>query len=77
LLPQLGASLFYPILGGLASKIKKSWTAVQKTDIMNITTGTALGKTYTTEVPDELIFIYSKHVYFRAHIEGGAGVQID
>lgn len=43
---------------------------------MNITTGTALGKTYTTEVPDELIFIYSKHVYFRAHIEGGAGVQI-
>lgn len=43
---------------------------------MNITTGTALGKTYTTEVPDEVIFIYSKHVYFRAHIEGGAGVQI-
>lgn len=43
---------------------------------MNITTGTALGKTYTTEVPDELIFIYSKHVYFRAQIEGGAGVQI-
>lgn len=43
---------------------------------MNITTGTALGKTYTTEVPDELIFIYSKHVYFHAHIEGGAGVQI-
>lgn len=43
---------------------------------MNITTGTALGKTYTTEVPNELIFIYSKHVYFRAHIEGGAGVQV-
>lgn len=43
---------------------------------MNITTGTVLGKTYTTEVPDEVIFIYSKHVYFRAHIEGGAGVQI-
>lgn len=43
---------------------------------MNITTGTALGKTYTTEIPDEVIFIYSKHVYFRAQIEGGAGVQI-
>lgn len=43
---------------------------------MNITTGTVLGKTYTTEVPDEVIFIYSKHVYFRAQIDGGAGVQI-
>lgn len=43
---------------------------------MNITTGTVQGKTYTTEVPDELIFIYSKHVYFRAQIEGGAGAQI-
>lgn len=43
---------------------------------MNTTTGTALGYTYTTEVPEEVIFIYSKHVYFRAHIEGAAGAQI-